>query len=324
MVDNVEAVLSRGEKLDVLVDKTDGLMNEVGAWTVFGGGWAGWGARVGRRSCGPKAEKAAAARARPWRPTQPSPRRPPPRVCASSSFQADRFVKSGRALRRRMCWDNMKMKACVACVVLMALAVIVLLVCAGGEPRSVGSADGAGRRAGGAEVQGSGRPRGGARRGAPCVRRRQPPAAGRQRRAPTCPHRRPSLRPAASPIAPLPGSRCIKKSGGGDAAAAASPSPGPLLTPEPGRAPRDAPAAAGDAGGYTPGADTAPGGGGGGGGGAYTPGVDTAPGTGTGTDTSGSDAAGADSKPPAPAPAPGSLTGKVLGGRRRLLAAAAA
>jgi hypothetical protein len=30
MVDNVEAVLSRGEKLDLLVDKTDGLMNEVG------------------------------------------------------------------------------------------------------------------------------------------------------------------------------------------------------------------------------------------------------------------------------------------------------
>jgi hypothetical protein len=36
MTDNIESVLSRGEKLDVLVDKTDNLMFEVG-------GGVGWG-----------------------------------------------------------------------------------------------------------------------------------------------------------------------------------------------------------------------------------------------------------------------------------------
>jgi hypothetical protein len=32
MSENIEKVLSRGEKLDLLVDKTDNLMFEVGAW----------------------------------------------------------------------------------------------------------------------------------------------------------------------------------------------------------------------------------------------------------------------------------------------------
>ncbi len=49
--------------------------------------------------------------------------------------QADRFVKSGRALRRRMWWNNCKMKVVVAGVAVMVLFIIVLLICfsAGGE-----------------------------------------------------------------------------------------------------------------------------------------------------------------------------------------------
>ncbi|KAI8473369.1 MAG: synaptobrevin-domain-containing protein [Monoraphidium minutum] len=70
MSDNIEKVLARGEKLDLLVDKTDNLM-----------------------------------------------------------FEADRFVKSGRALRRKMWWNNCKMKVVMAGVVVMVLFIIMLLFC---------------------------------------------------------------------------------------------------------------------------------------------------------------------------------------------------
>ncbi|WIA34390.1 hypothetical protein OEZ86_012726 [Tetradesmus obliquus] len=73
MSENIEKVLSRGEKLDLLVDKTDNLM-----------------------------------------------------------FEADRFVKSGRALRRKMWWNNFKMKIVMGVAVVMVIIIIFLLICFGG------------------------------------------------------------------------------------------------------------------------------------------------------------------------------------------------
>jgi len=51
---------------------------------------------------------------------------------ARRETKADRFVKSGRSLRRKMWWGNCKMKAAVAGVILAVLFILVLLVCFGG------------------------------------------------------------------------------------------------------------------------------------------------------------------------------------------------
>lgn len=74
MQENIEKVLSRGEALDNLVDKTDNLMHE-----------------------------------------------------------ADRFAKTGRSLRRKMWWQNMKMKLVLAMVVILVGIIIFLLVCFSGH-----------------------------------------------------------------------------------------------------------------------------------------------------------------------------------------------
>ncbi|KAL3149859.1 hypothetical protein ABBQ38_013680 [Trebouxia sp. C0009 RCD-2024] len=73
MVDNIERVLERGEKIELLVDKTDNLR-----------------------------------------------------------FQADKFHKTGRQLRSKMWWQNMKMKILVVLVVLILIFVIFLIVCFSG------------------------------------------------------------------------------------------------------------------------------------------------------------------------------------------------
>jgi len=73
MSDNIDKVLSRGEKLDVLVDKTDALQAE-----------------------------------------------------------ADRFVKGGRLLRRRMHCQNMKAKAVMGGCVVLVLTILFLLLCFSG------------------------------------------------------------------------------------------------------------------------------------------------------------------------------------------------
>jgi hypothetical protein len=46
--------------------------------------------------------------------------------------QADRFVKSGRALRRKMWWNNFKMKIVMGVAVVMVIVIIFLLICFGG------------------------------------------------------------------------------------------------------------------------------------------------------------------------------------------------
>lgn len=73
MTDNIEKVLARGEKLELLTDKTENLM-----------------------------------------------------------FEADRFVRTGRTLRRKMWWQNCKMKLVVAFAVILLAVIIFLLVCFSG------------------------------------------------------------------------------------------------------------------------------------------------------------------------------------------------
>lgn len=72
MVQNIERVLERGEKLEVLVEKSDNL-----------------------------------------------------------NTSADRFKKTGRQLRSKMWWQNMKMKLLVVILVLVLILVIILIVCFG-------------------------------------------------------------------------------------------------------------------------------------------------------------------------------------------------
>lgn len=73
MVDNIEKVLERGERIELLVDKTDNLRT-----------------------------------------------------------QADRFQMTGRQLRSRMWWQNMKMKIALVAIVLILIFVIFLIVCFSG------------------------------------------------------------------------------------------------------------------------------------------------------------------------------------------------
>jgi len=70
MVDNIEKVLERGEKIELLVDKTDNLR-----------------------------------------------------------FQADKFHKTGKQLRSKMWWQNMRLKITIVVVVLVLILVIFLLAC---------------------------------------------------------------------------------------------------------------------------------------------------------------------------------------------------
>lgn len=149
MSDNIEKVLSRGEKLDLLVDKTDNLMFEVrprggghhlaarmpdgshslssrlrwgpdtiAACATAGGGFPAWGCRTRRLRA----------------PSSPTPAQSQTlcmhaRLC--SCVQADRFVKSGRALRRKMWWNNLKMKLVMGFAVIMVVLIIFLLICFG-------------------------------------------------------------------------------------------------------------------------------------------------------------------------------------------------
>eukprot|EP00201_Polytomella_parva_P018925 CAMPEP_0175071712 /NCGR_PEP_ID=MMETSP0052_2-20121109/19406_1 /TAXON_ID=51329 ORGANISM="Polytomella parva, Strain SAG 63-3" /NCGR_SAMPLE_ID=MMETSP0052_2 /ASSEMBLY_ACC=CAM_ASM_000194 /LENGTH=137 /DNA_ID=CAMNT_0016338935 /DNA_START=270 /DNA_END=683 /DNA_ORIENTATION=+ len=73
MTENIEKVLARGEKLELLTDKTENLV-----------------------------------------------------------FEADRFQRTGKALKRKMWWQNCKMKLVIAMAVILLAVVIFLLVCFSG------------------------------------------------------------------------------------------------------------------------------------------------------------------------------------------------
>eukprot|EP00798_Chlamydomonas_sp_ICE-L_P012283 gene12283-15432_t len=70
MTENIDKMLQRGEKLELLTDKTENLM-----------------------------------------------------------FEADRFVRTGRTLRRQMWWQNMKMKLIMGFAALLLAVVVFLIVC---------------------------------------------------------------------------------------------------------------------------------------------------------------------------------------------------
>lgn len=74
MVENIEKVLERGEKIELLVDKTDDLR-----------------------------------------------------------FQAEKFQKTGRQLRNRMWWANLKMKLVIALVVILLAVVLFAIICFSGK-----------------------------------------------------------------------------------------------------------------------------------------------------------------------------------------------
>lgn len=123
MGDNIDRVMARGEKLELLVDKTEGL-----------------------------------------------------------ALEADRFVRGGRQLRRRMRCENLKSKATMAAVLVLVLAVLFLLVCFMGGRNCMA-------RGGGGEGGGGGGGNEAAR--APAVPPPPPAAAA----------------PPADPSAPAPGNK---------------------------------------------------------------------------------------------------------------------
>ena len=57
----------------------------------------------------------------------------PVRVPPLPPVQADRFVRTGKTLRRQMWWQNCKMKLVMAFAVLLLGVVIFLLVCFSGK-----------------------------------------------------------------------------------------------------------------------------------------------------------------------------------------------
>jgi len=50
-------------------------------------------------------------------------------------MQADRFHKTGRQLRSKMWWQNMKMKLIIAAIVAVLILVLVMIICLSGTNR---------------------------------------------------------------------------------------------------------------------------------------------------------------------------------------------
>jgi hypothetical protein len=50
-------------------------------------------------------------------------------------LQADRFHKTGRQLRSKMWWQNMKMKLIITAVVVVLILVLVMIICLSGTDR---------------------------------------------------------------------------------------------------------------------------------------------------------------------------------------------
>ena len=50
-------------------------------------------------------------------------------------MQADRFHKTGRQLRSKMWWQNMKMKLIIAAIVAVLILVLVAIICLSGTNR---------------------------------------------------------------------------------------------------------------------------------------------------------------------------------------------
>lgn len=51
----------------------------------------------------------------------------------AAALQADRFVRTGRNLRRQMWWQNCKMKVVVGMAVLLLVIILFVLICFSGR-----------------------------------------------------------------------------------------------------------------------------------------------------------------------------------------------
>lgn len=112
MTENIDKMLARGEKLELLTDKTENLMFEVSTAIHIHAGWSGW----VWRTCTPVPQQRASQEVVCCGPfpnwnvfVDPHLPACPCATCAPAP-QADRFVRTGRTLRRQMWWQNCKMK----------------------------------------------------------------------------------------------------------------------------------------------------------------------------------------------------------------------
>ena len=106
MVDNIEKVLERGEKIELLVDKSENLRDRVS------------------HSC----QVLPAGPAKCVRPTDAWRFLYLP----ISLQQANEFQTKGRQLRRKMWWNNVKIKIFLAVLVLVIVIIIFLITCFSG------------------------------------------------------------------------------------------------------------------------------------------------------------------------------------------------
>ena len=103
MVDNIEKVLERGEKIELLVDKTDNLRFQAGI-------------KLSELCHGVRMTHIAVRYST------------YDRDLVASMLQADKFHKTGKQLRSKMWWQNMRMKIIIVFAVLVLILVIFLLV----------------------------------------------------------------------------------------------------------------------------------------------------------------------------------------------------
>lgn len=139
-MDNIEKVLERGEKIELLVDKTDNLRFQVRGW--LGRGAVGTLSAAGMsRGCLQRHMQPAVDCAQALHQPVDASSRPSldshlptcsPRVPAP---QADKFHKTGRQLRSRMWWQNMKMKLIVVFILILLAVIIFCAVCFSGGKR---------------------------------------------------------------------------------------------------------------------------------------------------------------------------------------------
>jgi len=115
MVQNIEQVLARGEKIEDLVDKTDQLRFQAEVRTGPACSLLRW--VTGRSLQGLGS---------PWVLSHTLCRvRDPHRMC----FPPQSFQKQSQSVRRSLAWQNMKMKLIVISLILVVLLIIILVAC---------------------------------------------------------------------------------------------------------------------------------------------------------------------------------------------------
>ncbi len=127
MTENIDKVLARGERLALLVDKTEDLLANVRE---------GHGARAPMKQARARTRLARAhvpatcmALPASWAWVALPLRRVPCCPCA----QAERFRKASNTIKRVIWWQNMKMRLIVLLAVLLLTLVVFLLVCFSGR-----------------------------------------------------------------------------------------------------------------------------------------------------------------------------------------------